>query len=297
MAIDRTRIASIIESLIFVSDTPLSFRKIRSILDGVPAKDLRDVIDGLAVRYREEGRGILLEEVSEGFQMRTPPENQEWVKMLIEYKPIRLSKASLETLSIIAYQQPTTKTDVEAIRGVDSSSAVAKLLELGLIKILGRREIPGRPFVYGTTPEFLEVFNLKSLGDLPTLREIEDLSAQEIEAYSDKLAEVAGEKVETAEDAEKPENADVPTNDGESVSAPVEALEPEEEAVLEEALEPEEEAVSEEVLEPEEEAVSEEALEPEEDEYEEDDEDEKDEEEDEGEDEDEAEPEGENESP
>ncbi len=166
----------------------------------------------MAARCRAEHRGMILEEVAEGWQFRTPPENQEWIKMLVEYKPLRLSRASLETLAIIAYRQPATKTDVENVRGVDSTSAVAKLLELGLLKILGRKEIPGRPFVYGTTPEFLEVFNLASLGDLPSLREIEDLDPGEIEAFTEKLAETAGANVEPVEGA--PADAEAPP-DGE----------------------------------------------------------------------------------
>jgi len=204
MSIDLARITSIVESLIFVSEKPLSFRKIRAILDGVPAKDLQTVVEELVARCRAENRGMILEEVAEGWQFRTPPENQEWIKMLVEYKPMRLSRASLETLAIIAYRQPTAKTDVETVRGVDSTSAVAKLLELGLLKILGRKEIPGRPFVYGTTPEFLEVFNLASLNDLPSLKEIEDLDPGEIEAFTEKLADAAGANVEPTAEGEPP---------------------------------------------------------------------------------------------
>jgi segregation and condensation protein B len=202
VSIDRTRVASIVESLIFVSDRPLSFRKVRAILDGVPAKELQEVVGQLAAQYRAEGRGIVLEEVADGYQMRTPPENQEWVKMLVEYKPMRLSRAAMETLAIVAYRQPVAKPDIEAIRGVDSTSAVARLLELGLIKILGRKEIPGRPFIYGTTPEFLETFNLASLGDLPSLKEIEDVNPDEIEAFAEKLSESAGAKVQPDGEAE-----------------------------------------------------------------------------------------------
>lgn len=218
MAIDHTRVSSIVESLVFVSETPLSFRKIRSILEGVPTRELQSILTELETRYREEQRGILLEEVAEGYQFRTPPENQEWVKMLIEYKPMRLSRAALETLAIIAYQQPATKTEVEAIRGVDSSSATARLLELNLIKILGRKEIPGRPFIYGTTPEFLEIFNLSNLADLPNLRELEDIDPKEIEAYSEKLASVAGDKVEATEEDESldDDDRDDDDDDGES---------------------------------------------------------------------------------
>jgi len=188
MAIELERIRSIVESLIFVSETPISFRKIRTILEGVPTKDLKTVLDGLVEEYRTGKRGVIIDLVAEGYQMRTPPENQEWVKMLVQYKPVRLSKAALETLAIIAYRQPVTKTEVEKIRGVDCASGIAKLMELNLLKILGRQEIPGRPFIYGTTPEFLEVFNLSSLEDLPSLKEIEELDPKDVEAFANDLA-------------------------------------------------------------------------------------------------------------
>ncbi|MDP8222388.1 MAG: SMC-Scp complex subunit ScpB [Candidatus Lernaella stagnicola] len=216
MAIDRERITSIVESLIFVSETPLSFRKIRSILEGVPTKELQSILEELQGHHRSRDRGIILDEVAEGYQFRTPPENQEWVKMLVEYKPIRLSRAALETLAIFAYQQPATKVEVEAIRGVDCSSSVARLLELGLVKILGRKDMPGRPFIYGTTPEFLEIFNLVNLDELPSLREIEDLAPEEIEAYSEKLAAAAGDQVETAEEENDAEVAEPSAGDAEN---------------------------------------------------------------------------------
>ncbi|HPQ67645.1 MAG TPA: SMC-Scp complex subunit ScpB [bacterium] len=219
MAIELERIRSIVESLIFVSETPISFRKIRTILEGVPTKDLKTVLDELVEEYRTGQRGVIIDLVAEGYQMRTPPENQEWVKMLVQYKPVRLSKAALETLAIIAYRQPVTKTEVEKIRGVDCSSGIAKLMELNLLKILGRQEIPGRPFIYGTTPEFLEVFNLSSLEDLPSLKEIEELDPKDVEAFANDLAqggdaEVTEEEPEAEADAEPAAEEEEDTYDG-----------------------------------------------------------------------------------
>lgn len=220
MALDQARLRSIVESLIFVSEQPLSFRKIRNILEGVPTKDLKMVLDEMVAEYSLNHHGVNIELVADGYQMRTKPENQEWVKMLVEYKPVRFSQAALETLAIIAYRQPLTKPELENIRGVDCASSLSKLLELGLIKILGRKEMPGRPFIYGTTPEFLEVFNLSNLEDLPTLQEIEDLSAEDIETFTQSLEQENDNDDEkekqdiTEENApdEQPESADQETS-------------------------------------------------------------------------------------
>jgi len=221
MSLETSRVRSILESLIFVSEQPVSFRKLRTILEGLPAKDLKTALDELVEEYRKPEHGITIELVAEGYQMRTRPENQEWVKMLVQYKPVRLSKAAMETLAIIAYRQPITKTEIESIRGVDCSSSLARLFEINMTKILGRKEIPGRPFIYGTTPEFLEIFNLSSLADLPSLKEIEDLDPAEVEHFARTLAE-SGE-VETI-DAEPGSAAAVavepePTSDGDEPSA------------------------------------------------------------------------------
>jgi len=225
MGIDGSRIRSIVESLIFVSEEPLSFRKIRAILEGVPTKELKRVLDEIIEEYRTADRGVTIELVADGYQMRTRPENHEWIKMLLQYKPTRLSKAALETLAIIAYRQPTTKTDAEKIRGVDCSSAVSKLLELGLVKILGRKEVPGRPFIYGTTPEFLEVFNLSGLNDLPSLKEIEELNPEDVEAFAADLAETAN--IETEEEFEEGEAAETDETAEDKVEEPEEVNEDE----------------------------------------------------------------------
>jgi segregation and condensation protein B len=113
--------------------------------------------------------------VAGGFQFRTRPEYSQWVKKLIAPKPTRLSKAALETLAIIAYKQPIIRSEIEHIRGVDSGGVLRMLLEKNLIRVMGRKEIPGRPLIYGTTRHFLEVFELKNLKDLPTPKEIEEM--------------------------------------------------------------------------------------------------------------------------
>ena len=184
MSIDHERIKSIIESLIFVSESPLPFAKIRAILESVPADELKEILAEMAADYQKPERGFQLEEVAMGYQFRTRPENVEWVRMLVEKKPQKLSRASLETLAMVAYSQPVTKPEIEAIRGVDSGSAINLLLEKRLIRILGRKDAPGKPFIFGTTREFLELFNLKDLSGLPTLKEISNLETDDAERFA-----------------------------------------------------------------------------------------------------------------
>jgi len=200
VSVDRSRLASIIESLIFVSDEPLAIRRIRNILEGVPAGEIDEAISFLKNKYSDFNNGIRLEEVAEGYQFRTAPENVEWVKMLVEYRPTRLSKAAMETLAIIAYNQPCTKVDVEAVRGVESSSPVSVLLEKNLINILGRKEAVGRPLIYGTTKEFLETFNLKDLDDLPTLKEISESEVMDTDQFNSELARTMLEQRQSTDD-------------------------------------------------------------------------------------------------
>ncbi|MEJ2657077.1 MAG: SMC-Scp complex subunit ScpB, partial [Desulfobacterales bacterium] len=114
-------------------------------------------------------------EVAGGYQLRTRPEYREWIKRLVQPKPLRLSKAALETLAIIAYKQPIIRNDIENIRGVSCGGILRMLLERKLVRILGRKAIPGRPLVYATTKQFLEVFELKNLEDLPTPKEISEV--------------------------------------------------------------------------------------------------------------------------
>lgn len=124
------------------------------------------------------GGGFYLQEVAGGFQMRTRPEHSEWIKRYLQPNPVRLSRAALETLAIVAYKQPVIRADIEQIRGVDCGGILRTLLERRLVRVLGRREIPGRPLIYATTRFFLEVFGLKDLKDLPTPKEIEEMGQE-----------------------------------------------------------------------------------------------------------------------
>ncbi len=165
----------IIESLVFVSETPLSVDRLKAILEEVDRRDIRLALAELQGEYDDRRGGFRLKEIAGGFQFRTRAEHSAWIKKLLKPSPTRLSRAALETLAIIAYKQPIIRADVEHIRGVDSGGVLRMLLERKLIRVLGRKDIPGRPMIYGTTREFLELFNLKDLSELPSPKEISSL--------------------------------------------------------------------------------------------------------------------------
>jgi segregation and condensation protein B len=175
----------IIESLLFVSETPMTMDHLKGIIEGEDTAALRIALDELMAEYERRDGGFLLKQVAGGYQFRTQGRYNEWIKRLIKPSAPRLSKAALETLAIIAYNQPIIRSDIEHIRGVDSGGVIRMLMERKLIRVLGRKEIPGRPLIYATTKHFLEVFELKDLKDLPTPKEIEELSRSRIEDASD----------------------------------------------------------------------------------------------------------------
>ncbi len=164
---------NIIESLLFVAEDPLTIDRLKNILAYEDTKEIRKAMQGLSDDYEARKGGFYLREIAGGYQIRTRPEYTEWIKRMIHPHPIRLSKAALETLAIIAYKQPVIRSDIEHIRGVDCGGIIRMLFTRKLIRVLGRREIPGRPLIYATTKHFLEVFDLKDLKDLPTPKEIE----------------------------------------------------------------------------------------------------------------------------
>ncbi len=166
------RLDAVVESLLLAAGAPLPVRRMVDVLGGPKSAELRAAVARLMEHYSGAGRGIHLVEVASGFQFRTAPANAKFVRTLLREKPSRLGRAALETLSIVAYKQPVTRGEIEAIRGVDADSAINTLLARKLIKIDGRKETVGRPLLYSTTPEFLEVFGLKDLRELPTLKEI-----------------------------------------------------------------------------------------------------------------------------
>lgn len=166
---------NIIESLLFVSDAPLTIERIKKLLPFAETKEIREVLLALSEEYEARKGGFFLREVAGGYQIRTRPEYTKWIKRLIRPNPLRVSKAALETLAIVAYNQPIIRSNIEQIRGVDSGGILRMLLERKLIRVLGRKEIPGRPLIYATTKQFLEMFDLKDLKDLPVPEEIETL--------------------------------------------------------------------------------------------------------------------------
>lgn len=173
------RLKSIIESLLFASDKPLGAKKLQELTGERDLEKIEAAIEYLRADYAD--RGVVLHEVAGGFQFRTSPMNAHWVQQLVAGRPVRLSRAQLETLAIVGYRQPITRPEIDEIRGVDSGGTLKVLIDRGLIRVLGKKEEPGRPMLYGTTREFLEFFNLKDLKDLPTLREFYELSEDSLQ--------------------------------------------------------------------------------------------------------------------
>lgn len=181
------KIKAIIEAMIFASDTPLAPEKIRVVFPEMEKKDIKEIIDQLMSEYNLRDGGILLQEIAGGFQFRTSPELGQWIKKLKSTKPQSLSPQAMETLAIIAYKQPIVKSEIESIRGVDVGAPLKSLMEKKLIRIVGRKDVPGKPIIYGTTRRFLEVFNLKDLLDLPNLRELKELNRDQESADQESI--------------------------------------------------------------------------------------------------------------
>ena len=180
-----------VESLLFASDRPIQVSSIRQYLGrSVDVKEIQACLDELVEEYKT--RGIVLHDVAGGYQFRTHPASSQWIQKLIAGRPVRLSRAQLDTLAIIAYRQPITRPEIDDIRGVDSGSTLKILLDRNLLRILGKKEEVGRPLLYGTSKDFLEFFNLSELRDLPTLREFHELNDDGM-AQVDKLgADIKG---------------------------------------------------------------------------------------------------------
>jgi segregation and condensation protein B len=168
-----------VESLIFSSEFPLRVETITEILGEPDKAKVERVLEALHQEYDGPKHGFELVHVDQGYQFRTKSKYSEWIRKLRKTRAPRLSRSSMEVLAIIAYKQPIMRTEVETIRGVDSASVLKTLLERRLIRILGRKDVPGRPMVYGTTREFLQFFGLRNLSDLPTLEEIDALHKEE----------------------------------------------------------------------------------------------------------------------
>jgi segregation and condensation protein B len=170
---------SIVESLLFVAEGPLTLQRLTEVIGDADKKAIALALEQIKADLETQRRGIRVVEVAGGFQLRTAKVNADWVKKYLGGRPARMGRATLETLAIIAYRQPVTKAEVEAIRGVDVDGVVNTLVERNLIRAVGRKDVPGRPFLFGTTPEFLQLFNLKDLTELPTLKEMDEITLPE----------------------------------------------------------------------------------------------------------------------
>jgi len=213
-------LSAVLEAMILSSESPLPLEKICAALGGADKMEIRDALDRLIGEYDERQSGICIQEVAGGFQFRTRPEMALWIKKLKGVKPASLSPAAMETLAIVAYRQPIVKSEIESIRGVDVSAPLKGLLDKKLVRILGRKDVPGKPIIYGTTKKFLEVFNLKELADLPTMRELRELTElqeppeQEVLSFEEPLPEMTGREMLQTEEplsALEEEQAETPS--------------------------------------------------------------------------------------
>lgn len=241
----------IIEAILFISEKPIPPEQIAEAMDGASAADVRTLLGELQAEYESKGRGMVIVEIAGGYQMLSNPQLASYVRNFLKTKvKERLSRPALETLAIVAYKQPVSRGDVELIRGVNSDGVVLHLLNKGLIKIVGKKDVPGRPFLYGTAKVFLEYFGLKSLRDLPKLEDVSlhslpSLPQGVVEAvdesatgFQEKAPEPAGDAASASlalDEAEARLTQDIAPKPAETVAA---SLGPEA-AILSEALEPE----------------------------------------------------------
>ena len=164
----------VVEALLFAADEPLRTSRIVDVVEGADGHAVRLAVKALQDEYAEAGRGIQIEEVAGGFRMLSNREHAPFVEQLHKReRRVRLSQAALETLAIVAYKQPVHRADIEAIRGVAVDSILRLLQDRGLVRVVGRAEVLGRPFLYGTTKRFLETFGLKDLDELPGVEELQ----------------------------------------------------------------------------------------------------------------------------
>ena len=207
------QIRAVLEALVFASPQPITPKEITRVLQGVAREDWERELAGLRADYARDERGLQLVEVAGGHQVTTRPEYNDWVRELIDPRtPTRLSIQALETLAVIAYKQPVTLPEIIALRGVKSGGVVKTLLEKRLIRITGRKEVVGRPMLYGTTKQFLLHFGLKDLGELPRIEEFAEVLGEEVDVAGLKRAIESPLPVETA--LADPEGEQIPLFEG-----------------------------------------------------------------------------------
>ncbi|MGH8398781.1 MAG: SMC-Scp complex subunit ScpB [Gammaproteobacteria bacterium] len=183
MTVQLPLVKNIIEAALLAAGRPLNIDELMALFGDEERPDrvqVRNALDALHAEF--EARGILLKEVGSGFRIQVKPELAQWISRLWEERPARYSRALLETLSLIAYRQPITRGEIESVRGVTVNTHIMRtLLERGWIRIVGHRDVPGHPEMFGTTKEFLDYFSLKSLDELPTLAALRDIDSLNVE--------------------------------------------------------------------------------------------------------------------
>jgi segregation and condensation protein B len=172
---ERDQQRKIVEALVLASREPITATRIAEIVPGCTPSEAKGLLKELDLEYERDDRAFEIWEVAGGYQIRTRAEFAGYLRQLQRERNFRLSRAALETLAVVAYKQPVTRSEIENIRGVDVGAVVRSLVERKLVRIAGHRDVPGRPLLYATSKRFLEVFGFSRLEDLPTLREIDDL--------------------------------------------------------------------------------------------------------------------------
>jgi segregation and condensation protein B len=188
----------IVEAVILGAPEPISAQRVAAVIPYCKPAKVKGLVEDLNAEYAEQGRTFEIAEVAGGYQARTHSEFATFLQQIQPQRPLRLSKAALETLAIVAYRQPVTRAEIEDVRGVDAGAVVRSLMERKLLRLAGHKEVPGRPMLFGTTRRFLEVFGLEKLEDLPSLRQLEELAPRDGMGASD----AAGEDLETGTEGE-----------------------------------------------------------------------------------------------
>ncbi len=204
LVVQRRHLRGLLEALVFASDAPIKANDLAK-LASAPLKQVREILPEIRQDYST--RGIHLEELAGGWVFRTSAQYAPFIRDLTKQRPVRLTRAQVETLAIIAYRQPITRPEIDEVRGVDSGPVLKLLLERDLVRILGKRDEPGRPLIYGTTTHFLEFFGLKSLKDLPTLREFTELTDESRDTYEAEMGEPPNDAPPGPDVSEAPEDA------------------------------------------------------------------------------------------
>jgi len=174
----------IIEALLFASEKPIMAHEIHNrCLPDESLSDIKTALKELQAEYDLLGRSFVIKEIAQGYQFRTRSGYSDYILRILKSSSSRLSQAALETLAIIAYKQPILRQEIERLRGVDAGGILRSLMEKNMVRIMGRKNLPGRPLIYGTTKKFLEIFELKGLDSLPNLKEIKEIGSNENEIF------------------------------------------------------------------------------------------------------------------